>query len=43
MGWDSARLNSTEQKLMKDLDIFLQYEEAFWFQKARDKWINLGD
>ncbi|CAA7036501.1 unnamed protein product [Microthlaspi erraticum] len=32
-----------EEFLMKELDVVLEQEEVLWFQKAREKWIPLGD
>lgn len=32
-----------EEGLIKELETILQQEEVLWFQKSREKWIELGD
>lgn len=36
-------LLAKEETLIKELDVVLEPEEVLWFQKAREKWIALGD
>lgn len=40
---DSARLSLLEQRLRDEYDNLLQQEEIFWFQKAREDYLKLGD
>ncbi|KAL8137253.1 hypothetical protein V2J09_003254 [Rumex salicifolius] len=37
------RLLHLQSKLKRDLEDCLQQEEMFWFQKSREKWVELGD
>ncbi|KAL8159786.1 hypothetical protein V2J09_001323 [Rumex salicifolius] len=37
------RLFRLQSKLKRELEDCLQQEELFWFQKSREKWVELGD
>ncbi|KAL8152822.1 LOW QUALITY PROTEIN: hypothetical protein V2J09_010582 [Rumex salicifolius] len=39
----SIRLLRLQSKLKMELEGILQQEELFWFQKSREKWVELGD
>jgi len=39
----SDELLAQEEILLKDLDLVLEQEETLWFQKSREKYIELGD
>lgn len=39
----SDALLNQEESLLKELDVVLEQEEILWFQKSREKWIELGD
>lgn len=37
------RLINLRNQLWQEYNSIVKYEEAYWFQKAKSKWINLGD
>lgn len=40
---DSVRLLNLEQQLQQEYDHVLFQEEMLWFQKSKEKWVQLGD
>ena len=40
---ENKHLFKLERKLKKDLEVTLNQEEMFWFQRSREEWIALGD
>ena len=40
---ENKHLFKLERKLKKDLEVTLNQEEMFWFQRSREEWIASGD